>query len=134
MNVASLELCKELYELSGWESELTWAANGSGLEFIVRSDNGELGHDIFRVAYAYPLGYLLRKLPAFKAEQHGPAELSMYELSIKWNQNKLKWFAGYSSGTRWELHTAVYDTPEDAACLLTIKLFEEGVLTNEAQS
>lgn len=49
MNVASLELCKELYELSGWKTggdKPTW--------------NGRKG---VNSAPAYDLGYLLRKLP-----------------------------------------------------------------------
>lgn len=51
INVASLELCRELYELSGWEdgyeSTMDWHQPVDGS----------------RGAPAYDLGYLLRKLP-----------------------------------------------------------------------
>lgn len=45
MNVASLELCKELYELSGWKTET-------------------MSMGLHQNAPAYDLGYLLRKLPS----------------------------------------------------------------------
>jgi hypothetical protein len=64
MNVAALELCKELFELSGWD--------GTPYDHLV-NDDGEnhtspaiFGHsDSFFVAYpAYDLGYLIRRLPS----------------------------------------------------------------------
>lgn len=52
MNTASLELCKELYELSGWEGE----------EDVYRqAEPGEEDENV--VCPAYSAGYLLRKLP-----------------------------------------------------------------------
>jgi len=59
MYVASLELCKELYELSGWDDiEFQWSSiDGKHWEAAVSV--------LFAGAteVAYDLGYLLRKLP-----------------------------------------------------------------------
>lgn len=53
MNVASLELSKELYELSGWETD-KWFAFGAEDE-ITLAEMPDIPQ--------YELGYLLRKLP-----------------------------------------------------------------------
>lgn len=118
MNVASLELSARLYELSGWESDRTWASNGSGLEFIVRSDDGELGHDIYRVTYAYDLGYLLRKLPH-------RIEFKDLELHKVYDDD---WTAGYTYQDEWIVKGEA-DNPEDATVNLAIELFKQGILT-----
>src|SRR2546423_11794922 len=66
MNVASLELCKELYGLSSWKSEgcAVYALSGESKIFqFVRNP----GPNVISMDYyipAYDLGYLLRKLPA----------------------------------------------------------------------
>ena len=56
MNVASLELCKELFELSGWgETEhMHWRPTPMG---DLDPNKG------IAICPAYSLGYLLRKLP-----------------------------------------------------------------------
>lgn len=112
MNVASLELCKELHELSGWEDE-------DSLEWHY-GNNNELWHrDEEMTGFlcpAYDLGYLLRKLPFFtdiaifpasRGESYAKAELEQHNLYI----------------------TA--DTPENAATKLTIELFKQNILTKE---
>jgi hypothetical protein len=113
MNVASLELCKELYELSGWEQ--------IGKEYPGTEDG---------VPY-YTLGYLLRKLPK-------PDFLDQDMMFDKFDGENVDYlFLGYGTGMNW---TCQYqeeerpidglmgeaDTPEDAACRLAIHLFDQG--------
>jgi len=116
MNVANLELCKELYDLTGWESDHTWAANGSGLKFIVRSNDGELGHDIYRLTYAYDLGYLMRNLPTSS-------------IIKKHNRTGFSKATGDYGAYIWKYKQEKFrvdgDTPEDAACRLAIQLAQK---------
>lgn len=111
MNVASLELCKELYELSGWKTGVWYWTNGpySPEESLVTDLTGYQNDDIFEPAYT--LGYLARKLP------HG-ANLEIGKSSI-----------GYVA--RWEgvaKHSKADDTPEDAACKLCCELIRQGII------
>lgn len=102
MNVASLELCKELYELSGWGAELNdW-----------RSNSGT----VISGAYpAYDLGYLLRKLPNDHMINFSRPPVKLYQSGHSWTAE----YGGFKSG----------DTaPEDAVCKLAIELFKQGVL------
>lgn len=103
-DVASLELCKELYELSGWKPE------GTGYEYAhnVYRFNGEIK------AYLYTLGYLLRKLPK------GCSVFRTVSSDEVWIATAgMKRLDDFYSGS---------DTPENAACKLTIELFKQGVL------
>lgn len=140
MNVASLELCKELYELSGWDNTLAGARErwielpNNSWDCLRLSDVEANGFDKqlwFSGISAYDLGYLLRKLPA-----------------RYWQENEKRWDALHI--TKWDrlqnggiVYTAEYwtvynapfkveaDTPEDAAVKLAIELFKQGVLTKE---
>lgn len=120
MNVASLDLCKELYELSGktWHEEIIYSWHKDYGEYVIE--------DFWTgsICPAYDLGYLLRKLPDY-------AKL--------FRNNQGKWFAAAVTGgfrhpdnqlgqpdTAHEWYIA--DTPEDAAASLAIKLFQEGIL------
>lgn len=61
MNTASLDLCKELYSLSGWqETSFIWAEHGKD-SFIMHNSITKKADDY---PPAYDLGYLLRKLPS----------------------------------------------------------------------
>lgn len=107
MNVASQPLCKELYELSGWdETTFCYFTNNDGSHRITATTKTS--------DPAYDLGYLLRKLPVE----------SMVE----------KTSDGYSSQTTSNnLSTVSHvicdaDTPEDAAAKLAIELWKQGVL------
>jgi hypothetical protein len=125
MNVASLELCKELYELSGWITpDFSYVSDN------IRNDDERNYARQFRPVYegmakepgtyrfpAYDLGYLLRKLPAPK----GSGNLKL-ELSSDTNQ----WYCYYGIGI---YYGATADTPEDAAAKLAIVLFKQGVLS-----
>lgn len=101
-DVASLELCRELHELSGWEDVDQFSRKPG----FVQKPMGSLP--------LYDLGYLLRKLPPqtrlFKARE------STYGIAIGTMVEKYKQFA---------------DTPEDAAAKLAIELFKQGILKHE---
>lgn len=121
MNVASLKLCKELYELSGWVDVEAY------YEYYPIADKHALRHSAPGNAFAedrilpdyifpaYDLGYLLRKLPNYcRVERKGSTYVS-----------------GYTAKAEIDLDTPFgqeADTPEDAACKLAIELFKQGVL------
>src|SRR4051812_5420919 len=106
-NVASRELSKELSELSDWvDSGATWFKHGKD----VWSNNTpyeiapQLGFKEFNPAY--PLGYLLQKLPLHTTlELYGPTE----------------WRCAYAG------KTLRAETAEDAVAALAIELFKQGL-------
>ena len=115
MNLASLELRKELYELSGWKDD---GSMYGVWPFRPRFVHGD--------APDYTLGYLRRTLPQlkdidFRIEQDGG------------NDNGPCWVAygedyadhRLEESRRW---WSPADTPENAACKLAIELFKQGVL------
>lgn len=112
MNVASLELCKELYELSGWDdTTLAYFQYEDGsIEVYQDPKYGDF------VAHAYDLGYLLKKL----SPGYGVFNLTHDDLNNQW------WFSDVVSHK-----FIVADTPEDAACRLAIALFKQKILTRE---
>jgi hypothetical protein len=104
-NVASLELCKELYELSGWRGSPQVLSYHS--HFLLANEREGTGIP------AYDLGYLLRKLPNDDYEfLHGSGE----------------W---YFRGVSPYADSGYCDTPEDAAAKVAIKLFKQGILQKE---
>lgn len=108
MNVANLELCKELYELSNWTTD-KWIDGDTGLPI-----NGYLAvGDV----PAYDLGYLLRKLPPSYSVRH----TSEGVFTVILHQGVL------SKQTQ-------ADIPEDAACKLAIELFKQGILQKETSN
>lgn len=129
INVASFELCRELYKLSGWdESHLKYT------NFYYAGKNGKKRLDRWKLKHsrtetdgeliipAYDLGFLLRKLPKFVDR----AEFWM-------TNDVLAWTAGYATdkyanGNFHFTRSETADTPEDAATKLAIQLFKEGVL------
>lgn len=107
MNVASLELCKELYELTGWG----WGE----LESYYDKD------PVFPtvVCPKYNLDYLLRKLPR---HNHGYLTLTVTGAGEMWA-------AGYWDDSENRLIVKrLGDTPEDAAAKLAIGLIKQGIL------
>jgi hypothetical protein len=128
MSVASLELCRELYELSGWADVNTpvtdWPSGDRYPE--------------------YDLGYLLRKLPD---SMHSLTYEVTYRLQMK--KVDFGYFFEYSNHAWFRDHKSVFsrrgydvsdeslaygikpvyaDSPEDAAAKLCISLFEHGIL------
>lgn len=114
MNTASLDLCKRLYELSGWGGTVygwhdTTLGQGKLPNYVAMS--GYLAKEIS----AYDLGFLVRKLP------------TGYQLVISLTiiDKRVYYFEDYRTEER---ATESYDNPEDAVASLCIKLFETGVL------
>ena len=114
MQVANLELCKTLWELSGWKV----STNPEGWHWVMDGQRYQR-----QVAPAYDLGYLLRKLP--ETLKH-PATGVDYTIGLSRLIDTKKWLADYS---RSMLPNANADTPEDATCKLAIELFKQDVLT-----
>ena len=128
-NTANLANCKRLYELSRW-AEPYFAYydydddNHWGLEKNVFTADG---------IPAYDSDYLLGKLPAwFRYDGHDNVYLNLSPSS----DDSGDWFATYSGpnnnipshpGKSYEYDIKA-DTPADALCLLSIQLFENGVL------
>lgn len=112
MFVASLELCKELYELSGWN-------DAKELRQEIYFDHDSLVNNAYTVC-RYDLGYLLRKLPN---KLDGPINY-WFSLSVG---NSGEWLTLYDGTT----HLALADTPENAVCQLAIELIKAGVLPSK---
>lgn len=130
MNVASLELCKRLYELSGWGDVdfVHQSADGQN-SFIVcpherdrKLRQGVAG--LVEFSPAYDLGYLLRKLqyryPGIGRLDRGWRCMGRLEDMV--TNSKGLVIAGGA------LEVAEADTPEDAAAKVAIELFNQGVL------
>lgn len=125
MNTASLELCKELYELSGWEDTTHRYTDSLNVTRVVEYKGKKSKHHL---APAYDLGYLLRK---FQDDD--------LTLTMRWNRDMGGRAAMKSWDNKWCIGTfdmpqgryPVADTPEDAAAMLAIELFKQGVLIKE---
>jgi len=144
MNVASLELSKELYELSGWKSDfLMYIKSASGWVVMnqhqyhnYRAASGKPGH--FVSVDAYDLGYLLRKLPRWYDKDRVKGPMHAFLLQLQPSPVSTNWQAfyryenknpnGYESEVTLKVEAG---TPEDAAAKLAIELFKQGVLTRD---
>lgn len=112
MNIASLELCKELWRLSGWTTDWHYIAEKNPGIIVAASWREHEGEKY--ICPAYDLGYLLRKLGDLLN-----LDLMLYTEDGKWRADVEQ---DYSMKA---------DTPEDATCKLAIELFKQGVLTAE---
>jgi hypothetical protein len=138
MNVASLELCKELYELSGWQYDEagSYIQDPEDEQNTFHTTDGDGGY--FRtVCPAYDLGYLLRKLPMrvdFPEELKiggGMSSPEYFVLCQHIDTMSHYWDAYYQheDSDNWIEELSVQaNTPEDAGCKLAIKLFELGII------
>ncbi len=110
MNVAKRDLCKELYELSGWidNSHTFFEALDNVWEAAQRDDDDD-------AIPAYDLGYLLRKLPL----RLGTVSLELHVL-----KTADTWEVGYNGKGVWFRDSS----PEDAACSLAIELIKQGIV------
>jgi hypothetical protein len=137
MNVADLELCKQLHDLSRWEDAEKcwykvnrathksgeWEDLGGAPEFKalnveqVPTYNWETRRDTSchteYVSPAYDLGYLLRKLQGQK------------RASVSRLLSRNMWVASCVGITK----NCEAANPEDAAAKLAIELFKQGILT-----
>lgn len=120
MNVASLELCKELYRLSGW-----YTTNVGTLYYTPHTGQdsvAQLGASSKSIP-AYDLGYLLRRLTAPEYDYLN-IELLVTDCQVN--------IECYDKREQFE-PIGIYnaDTPEDAATRAAIELFKQGVLQKE---
>lgn len=125
-DVASRELCEELYELSGWNEAHLWH-----IQFSNKPDGGAhwvLAPQEMTTALAscpaYSLGYLLRKLPEGTTLRRNKAK----------PRKKSNWRGEWVVGIYGLNYAGVYgagDSPEEAACKLAIELFKQGILKKE---
>lgn len=124
MNVANLELCKELYELSGWDLDDYWFL----WEDTYGIDLHEYGHVVKpkttiptgrgrKIVPAYDLGYLLRKLPKGSYIQVG-----------KTGRCTASTGNAFHTEAPWVVYKEHGDTPEDAAAKLCIELIKQDIL------
>lgn len=120
-HVANIDLCRELYELSGWEDTESWLSASDLLPEVI--DGKKTGRYKRQQVPAYDLGFLLRKLPAVIDE--APLTLCTDGTGVL---EEIYWCAYYFSAP--VIYKTGYDdkTPEDAACKLAIELFKQGVL------
>jgi hypothetical protein len=109
MNVASLDLCRELYELSGWKmTEHIWCP--------VKDNSGDWHHVYYMLGNlakelpAYDLGYLVRKLRG-ELLVLDDSEMGLFFRSM-----------------------LTLETLEDAAAKLAIELFKQGVLKRDGDA
>lgn len=100
MNVANLELCKELFKLSGWPV---------GIHLGEWED----------LTPQYDLGFLLRKLP--------PVVTLKSRAGGRWSCSILTGRINGKTIEKIELDKLA-NTPENAACKLAIELFKQGVV------
>lgn len=143
MNVASLELSRELEYLSGWgDTENVWYYAFAAGDPTIRDwelwpmtlSEGELPKRV-RHAYdtktpAYDLGYLLRKL------QHHPVIYLNQIHGRRWKAENVwgKISTEMKGAIRRYEEFEIADSPEDALCRLAIKLFEKGILPGKEES
>ncbi len=125
MTTASLELCKELYELSGWvRTGQEWSRWYQGV--LVFNEPAEVYEGEYRVINvppwrdettypAYDLGYLLRKLPQ--------------NTFVKQLESTIYHAEDYNFDTDTCNSAIDKSTPEDALADLAIELFKQGILT-----
>lgn len=110
MNVASLELCKELHRLSGWDgTEKSWTYYPNQKKWLLTQPRffSKLEH-----IPGYSLAYLLYKIP----KSIGTSAWEICPL-----------LQGYGIGFQ-NIAASTADTLEDAACKLAIELFKQGIL------
>lgn len=117
MNVASLELSRELYELSGWgATEVKWCHTDEIGDFVLRLD-----HPNWKPGYylteAYDLGYTLSKLPN----------------DIYLSHHSHAWHIEHDDNNPANQVELTAETPEDAAAKLAIELFKQGILKKETK-
>lgn len=116
MEVASVELCRELEKVSGWvDTYQSWqgpAGNEMPLPRTHMTDNH---------VSAYSLGYLLRKLPSWCRVYHDATDGTWF--AVKFDNVNTQ----YQS-------TRTADTPENAAVKLCLELFKQGILTKNGDN
>lgn len=131
MYVASLELSKQLYEVSGWAETEFWHYNTGATGWKVDTGHAPLPKGYYdnveKFVPAYDLGYLLRKLPKQLPDPDTGYESEDY-LAIQCFSNSYSAWYVDATGEPVPDFTENADTPEDALAKLAIRLFKQGVL------
>jgi hypothetical protein len=112
--VASLELCRELYELSGWPVDAAF--------FPVK-------HSTDKPIPAYHLGYLVRKLPKYIEYDRQSYWFELRPAGVRPKANT--WWVACYVNDEPDIPYLGSGEPEDAVCKLAIELFKQGVLTRD---
>ena len=135
MHATTLELCKTLFELSGWDgTNLSWYRNYDDPR-IVWASLIDGANGMF-VCPAYDFGYLLHKLP--KSVPGSWSENYPACFCLLYSQSENQWCICYqydilsedpdAADITEELFTQWADIPEDAVCQCAIEMFQLGVL------
>jgi len=114
--VAELGVCRELFELSGWD-DTPWSYYWSELDDTVLNLSEPLkvtgGVGIYDKQYpAYDLGYLIR---------HLPLNMTIYRAGTFCE-------AAWHRANGFDEQRAQGETPEDAAVRLAIQMFKLGLM------
>lgn len=139
MNVADLDLCRELYELSGWvspdlyyqyvggKSSIELAAHGYEKEKWV---TGVYDSDVILSLPAYDLGFLIRKLPALYFEEGEVYQLTLLKGSaVKYQAYSLR----KKKLVDRFAQVGEEDELENLTAKLAIELFKAGILTRDSK-
>jgi len=132
MNTTSLEVSKELYEVSEWGRLEPTTQRPS---FYYSTDRPYAGamfgtQGYVHVVPAYDLGYLLRKLP--KQSKFKDDFVTVIHKDVPSDSRKKSmWTAGYYTGDGWRYFQTA-STPEDAAAMLAIELFKQSILKRDS--
>lgn len=129
MNVASLKLCKELYEASGWNQAcFHWVQIDDGRWTVLNesdyarlTDISEFNGEVHASEFAYDLGFIYRELPD---------EVTLTNHAV----NEGAWVATYYDHGLKTKGCVEGPTPEDALCGLAIELFKSGVMVRDTAS
>jgi hypothetical protein len=130
MTTTRLELSKELYAVSGWETD-SWTHPDE--EYLLTYEDVTVGYggNIRPGATAaYDLGYLLRKLP-YEVIDNWAAWVYGFKLMPTASTGWKIWYG--EVGTDSEMYFNSADNPEDAVAMLIIELFKNGILTREKE-
>lgn len=116
--VADYELCKQLYEATGWKgTRQVWWLNEATGEYRLRLSTGVSALD--DLVPAYDIGYLLLSLPS---SVRSPSWRSCMLSFQKSSRGYRYWY-----NNQRELNYQA-NTPQNAACLLAIALAKSGAL------
>jgi hypothetical protein len=122
VDVASLELCRELYDLSDWEETgLAYVSRTTGEQHVIATDYETPGEN-WDFDWAYDLSYLLRKIPK-TGQDNVFATVSVFNASKGWT--------AIWESDNGESYADGADTPEDAAAKLCIELFRQNILKRD---
>jgi hypothetical protein len=130
MNVASLENCRKLFELSGWvDTHFLWLTAANNPKGSLWRNDGQLTPDDAAVCPAYDLGYLLRKLPPSLPRNHtSDYWMTLRPLSVNQFEACYRALTDLDMGPPAVINRFIDSTPEDVTARLLIRLFETGIL------